>query len=248
MKGYKHYSGTICTRTGAVYPDFAIGTYRRTKEELFRLLQKYPYDILMLDTAYRYGNEPDVAAAVQESGYPPRQVLYTGKINTSQQESGRSVREELLGTLNRLQIPNIDIYLIHSSRSPHCCRTWKQMIALREEGLIRTIGVSNFDVDALERLFDTSGFYPEIHQMIYRPDSHCQKLLQFCREKGILVQIAMPFGGEENRTILSSKQREKILMQLRQQGLMCIFGTTSIDHLSQNLMGIQKGRLSAVHG
>ena len=79
MKDYKHYIGTIITCNGREYPDFALGTYLRTEDEILELLKVYPYDKLMIDTAYRYNNEQAVSSAVIKSGYPQNQIVYIGK-------------------------------------------------------------------------------------------------------------------------------------------------------------------------
>lgn len=245
MKDYKHYSSILTTRNGVEYPDFALGTYLRTENELLDLLNQYPYDKLMLDTAYRYNNEQEVASAIAKSCYPKSQICIIGKINTSQQESGRSIEEEFSDTLQRLCIDRIDIYLIHSSRSPHYCSTWEELIKLQNKGLIETIGVSNFDIPEIEKIYTSSGIYPEVNQIVIPLDddtNHTKKLIDYCHEKRILIQVAMPFGGRLVSSRLSCDQRKSILQRLQKQELTYIFGTRSIQHLCQNIAWINSGR------
>lgn len=248
MRDYKHYEGIAVTRSGIEYPDFALGTYMRTEEELISILKEYPYDRLMIDTAYRYGNEQVVSKAIKKSGYPQNQIVVIGKINTSQQESGKSIKEELYGTLTRLGILAIDIYLIHSNRSPYYCKTWLEMIDLQKEGLIQTIGVSNFDISDIERLYKISGVYPEINQIVLPSsvslsvEADKQGIIEYCKEREILIQVAMPFGGKDVNNDLDDHHRQKILKQLRHQGVTCIFGTSNFQHLNQNIYWIEMGR------
>lgn len=247
MKDYKPYIGTIVTRSGKKYPDFALGTYLCTEEELSNILQHYPYDRLMLDTAFRYGNEREVAKAVMGSAYPQNQIIYIGKINTSQQESGRSIKDELMDTLHRLNISKIDIYLIHSSRYQGYFETWRELIKLQKEGLIETIGVSNFGVKEIENLYDQSGVYPEINQIVVQRNistdeqNKIQELIGYCCNKNISIQIAMPFGGPEISKKLSEEQRASTLENLRKQKFTCVFGTKNILHLLQNIRWIEMG-------
>lgn len=245
MNDYKQYKGYVCTQGGKRYPDFAIGTYLRTEDELVNLLNRYPYDKIMLDTAFRYGNEVAVARAVEESCYPCENVIYIGKINTFQQESGRTIREEFSDTLKRLQLEKIDIYLIHSDRSPNIITTWQEMISLRKVGLIDTIGVSNFNIESIEKLHASSGVYPEVIQLVLpvnKFDSGFQKLLQFCQEKKMLIQIASPFGGIDGNKNISQIERKKLLRNIRSKGYMCVFGTTNITHLCDNVSWMSLGR------
>lgn len=238
MKDYKQYKGCAHTQNGKIYPDFAIGTYLRTEEELVTLLNKYPYDKIMLDTAFRYGNELAVAQAVEKSSYPCENVIYIGKINTLQQESGRTIREELSDTLKRLHLEKIDIYLIHSDRSPNITTTWQEMISLRKLGLIDTIGVSNFSIESIENLYASSGIYPEVIQLVLpsnRFDLEFQALLQFCQEKKMIIQIASPFGGIDGNKKMSQIERIELLKNIHIKGYTCVFGTTKIAHLCDNV-------------
>lgn len=238
MKDYKQYNSYVYAQSGRAYPNFAVGTYLRTEDELINLLNQYPYDKIMLDTAFRYGNELAVARAVEESQYPRENVIHIGKINTFQQDSGRTVREEFLGTLKRLHLDKINIYLIHSDRSSNIAITWQEMILLRKLGLIDTIGVSNFSIESIEKIYATSGVYPEVIQLVLpmnKFDAEFQKLLQYCHEKKMLIQIASPFGGIDGSKNVSQTQRRELLRNIRSKGYTCIFGTTSITHLNENV-------------
>lgn len=249
MSGYKKYPGLVTTRSGIDYPDFALGTYLRKEAELIDLMNSYCFDVLMLDTAYRYGNEQEVSNAIAKSKYPNSQVILIGKINTSQQGSGKTIRKEFMDTLHRLNVPKLDIYLIHSSRSPYYCETWGEMIQLQEEGLIETIGVSNFGIEDIEKLYQTSGVYPEINQIVIpvtNVDNELttNQLIRYCKEKKILLQAAMPFGGEVDSCTMDTGKRQDILTKLRQHNLTCVIGTRNIQHLYQDIACIALGRSS----
>lgn len=245
MKDYEQYKGYVYTQSGQAYPNFALGTYLRTEDELINLLNEYPYDKIMLDTAFRYGNELAVARAVEESRYPCKNVIYIGKINTFQQESGRTVREEFFETLKRLHLDKINIYLIHSDRSPNIVTTWQEMILLRKLRLIDTIGVSNFSIESIEKLYAASGVYPEVIQIVLptnKLDAEFQKLLQFCQKKRMIIQIASPFGGIDGSKTISQTERRELLKDICGKGYTCVFGTTNIVHLCENISWINFGR------
>lgn len=245
MKDYKTYTGMITVRSGKSYPDFALGTYLRTEKELEKLLSDYPFDKLMLDTAYRYGNEHLVASAIEKSRYPVENIYFIGKINTGQQESGKTVKEELQATLNRLNLRKIHIYLIHSDRSTKIVNTWTDMISLQKLGLIDTIGVSNFSKKSVELLYSETSVYPEIIQILPQKDPTEKtyiECLRFFAEKQIHVQIAAPFRGESNSKGMSNAERCDILKRIRSKGFSCVFGTTNNNHLYENVSWLGLGR------
>jgi len=238
MKDYEKYDGYSFTNTGKMFLNFALGTYRRTEKELINILNQYPFDKIMFDTAFRYGNEKDVANAIIKSNYPKENVMYIGKINTKQQESNKSIRQEFFDTLKRLNLKKIDIYLIHSDRSKKIIDTWKEIIKLQNIGLIDIIGVSNFSQESILRLYENTSVFPEIVQLSYSTkdsDKQQTKLIQFCEENKIHIQIASPFGGEENSKKLTSNEKSLLIKSFHKKGFSCVFGTTKINHLCENL-------------
>lgn len=234
----RDYKKSISIRDSK-YPIVSIGTYGRSYEELFELFSCYNYGDLWIDTAYRYGNESIVADALKDSGFPSQKVIYTGKICYSQQVGGKTVKEELIGTLGRLRISKIDLYLIHSPRHRGYCETWIEMQRLRCDGFINTIGVSNFDIDDLKKIYQETGEYPAINQIVYGPndsvDLQKENLISFCKSKNIAVQAVMPFGGSEMAKLLTEQDRRRILQKNCKNQIVSVFGTKSVKHMIQNL-------------
>lgn len=83
--------------------------------------------------------------------------------------------------------------------------------------------------------------YKKYKTISLAPDYH-DKTIEYCQDKGISVQAAMPFGGSKRSNELSELQRLVILKQLRSQDLTCVFGTKNIQHLCQNISWIEFGR------
>lgn len=222
-----------------MYPMVSIGTFQRKYDELLNLFSKYPYDRLWIDTAYRYGNENMVSKALKDSNLASSKVIYTGKICYSQQVRNKTVKEELQGTLRRLKISEIDIYLIHSPRYVNYCETWREMQKLRDEGLIKNIGVSNFGVCDLKKIYHETGEYPQINQIVCNPnkgdDLQNELLISFCKSKSIVIQAAMPFGGALNAKRLTLEQRKNILQRNCKNQIVSVIGTGSVEHMIQNL-------------
>lgn len=219
----------------------AIGTNNLSKCEAINIFNNYPYNELLIDTAYRYGNELDISQALRESGYPIENVQFIGKICYEQQK--RSVRSELQGTLNRLGIEKIDAYLIHSPRYVKFCDTWTELMELRNEGLIDKIGVSNFSCDQIEIIADACGEYPSINQIVCNPIDEYDYLItmiNFCKAKGINLQVAGAFGGKRRSEELSEEQRNKIISLLVRLNCQIIIGTSKAEHMCQNMQVLEE--------
>lgn len=228
---------------GSKYPCMAIGTYGLSETELLGLFKAYHYDELLIDTAYRYDNEKEVSSAIMKSGYPKGQVRFIGKISYSQQVSGRSIREELHGTLNRLKIDIIDFYLIHSPRYEGFHETWQQLQELRHAGHIKEIGVSNFSKENIEKLYELSGEYPAVNQIVYNPfnqTEQTEQLINFCSCNNISIQVAMPFGGCDNSSKLDEEKRRRIITSLCNSNLLSIIGTHQHEHMIQNFQVLEE--------
>lgn len=218
------------------FPMYVIGTYKKKKLELVNLFSAYTLEQMWIDTASRYENETSVSDALAISGYPSENVHYIGKISYSQQCS-MTVECALNNTLSALHRSYIDCYLIHSPRYSDYCKTWNEMRKLGDKDLIKIIGVSNFGIDDLKKLYKETGEMPTVNQIVRTPETKaaCEDLINFCQSRNIIVQEAMPFGGINNSTNISIELRKKILSNNFYRGIVSVVGTSSSKHLLQNL-------------
>lgn len=144
-----------------------------------------------IDTAKLYGNEEDVGRAVRESGVPRDQVFVTTKLwndDHGYESALRAGRE----SLRRLGLDAIDLYLIHWPVPRLRGDSWKALVRLREEGVARSIGVSNYTVRHLEELRETSSVVPTVDQVEFNPFLFQRDLLTYCRANGILLEAYSP--------------------------------------------------------
>jgi 2,5-diketo-D-gluconate reductase A len=152
----------------------------------------------LLDTAAAYRNEEGVRDSVQTSGLDREDVFITTKLfNTEhRREQARRAFEQSLSTLGGNYI---DLYLIHwpvPSQDLYV-EAWETLCALREEGRVRSIGVSNFQVEHLERIIDATAVVPAVNQIELHPRLQQPELRRFHAERGIATEAWSPLGQGE---------------------------------------------------
>jgi len=175
-------------------PAIGYGTGRLTDDnapELVALALECGYRLL--DTAARYDNEGGVGSGVRESSVERSEILVTTKLRGS--EHGReSARQALEGSLTRLGLDYVDLYLIHwpLPRIDKYVESWETMIALRDEGKIRSIGVSNFLPEHIDRLERETGVLPAVNQVERHLEWPQNDLVAYHAERGIVTQAWSP--------------------------------------------------------
>ncbi|MDJ0388163.1 aldo/keto reductase [Roseomonas sp. E05] len=146
-----------------------------------------------LDTADRYGNEEVVGAAMAASGVPRGEIFLTSKVWWDNL-APEAIRRSLEGSLRKLGTPYLDLFLVHwpapEMDLPTVART---MQAARDEGLVRRWGVSNFPLGLMRRL-EEIGAEPACLQVEYHALLSQQRLLDWCRPRGIVLTAYSPLG------------------------------------------------------
>jgi len=150
----------------------------------------------LFDTAAAYSNERQAGDAIQAAAIPRNELFVTTKLWNGDQ--GRlAVRSALERSLTLLRLDYLDLYLIHWPTPMYdlYVETWREFIKLRDEGLIRSIGVSNFNADHLGRLIDETGVVPAVNQIELHPRFQQPDLRAYHAAHGIITQAWSPFGG-----------------------------------------------------
>jgi diketogulonate reductase-like aldo/keto reductase len=149
----------------------------------------------LLDTALRYGTESAVGRAAVACGLDRKQIIVTSKLPGRYHgyaETFTGFRE----TLDNLGLDHVDLYLIHwpLPRLDKYVDTWRAMIKLREDGLIRSIGVSNFTEAQLRRLLAETGVAPAVNQIELHPRFGQAHMRAVHEELGIITECWSPLG------------------------------------------------------
>ncbi len=141
-----------------------------------------------IDTASVYRNEQSVGAALARSGLPRERLFVTTKLMPVHASASR----ELEKSLERLSLAYVDLYLIHWPLPALNGRLWRELELLRERGLARAVGVSNFGRDRLAKLIDGASSVPAVNQVQFSPFRYRRRLLDYCLERGIVFEAYSP--------------------------------------------------------
>lgn len=190
---------------GNTLPPIGFGTYPlRGQEGVAAIRSAIDLGYRLIDTAVNYGNEDAVGEAVARSSVPREELKITTKVpgrHHGYDETIASCR----GSLETLQLDYLDLYLIHwpNPSVDKFVDSWKAMIELRADGPVRSIGVSNFTIEFLERLEAETGVLPAVNQIELHPFFPQTELLAYHREKGIVTEAWSPLG--KNAPVLTSE-------------------------------------------
>jgi methylglyoxal/glyoxal reductase len=148
---------------------------------------------LSVDTAAVYGNEESVGQGVKESGADRKDLFITSKVWNSDQGYDTTLKA-FETSLKKLDMDYMDLYLIHWPVEGKYKDTWKALERLYSEGLVKSIGVSNFHQHHLEDLMNSSNEKPVINQIECHPRLSQEKLKAFCQEENIAVEAWSPIA------------------------------------------------------
>jgi 2,5-diketo-D-gluconate reductase A len=148
-----------------------------------------------IDTAAAYGNEEGVRDAVGSSDLDRGEVFITTKVWNGDHGRERA-RRAFAQSLERLGGDYIDLYLIHwpVPRQDRYLETWEALCELKAEAHVRSIGVSNFQIEHLERIIDATGVVPAVNQIELHPRLQQRELRRYHVEHGIRTEAWSPLG------------------------------------------------------
>lgn len=148
-----------------------------------------------IDTAAAYGNEREVGQAVKKSGLRREDVFITTKLWNADQGYD-STLTAFDKSLKRLELDYLDLYLIHwpMPAKRAFVETFKAFGHLREQGRIRSIGVSNFEPEHLRALVDATGIVPAVNQIELHPLLQQEELREVHAQLGIATEAWSPLG------------------------------------------------------
>jgi 2,5-diketo-D-gluconate reductase A len=187
---------------GRALPAIGFGTYNlRGEAGAAAVSSAISTGYRLIDTALNYKNEGAVGDGIRASGVDRSEIIVTSKL------PGRfhGYDETFVGFVESralLGLDHVDLYLIHwpLPKIGKYLDTWRAMIELRDRGLVRSIGVSNFTVEQLTRLGDETGVVPAVNQVELHPRFPQATLRAFHAEHGIVTESWSPLGNRSDLT------------------------------------------------
>jgi len=181
---------------GTTLPDIGFGTYPlRGDEGTAAVLDALAIGYRLIDTAVNYRNEDAVGRAIAQTDVPRSDIVVTTKLpgrDHGYDETLRSFERSAAA----LGLDVIDLYLIHwpNPSIGKYVDAYRAMVRLREEGRVRTVGVSNFTQEHLARVADATGVMPAVNQVEMHPFFPQVELRAFHAAHGIVTEAWSPLG------------------------------------------------------
>jgi 2,5-diketo-D-gluconate reductase A len=186
----------ISFNDGRQIPQLGLGVWQIPNEEVAGVIHNaLDNGYRSIDTAAIYGNEEGVGEGIRTASVSRDELFITTKVWNDRQGFDETLRaaDE---SLKRLGLESVDLYLIHwpaPARNAYV-DTWRAMIRLKEEGRAKSIGVSNFHVPHLQRLFDETGVVPVLNQIELHPLLQQKELREFNAAHGIVTESWSPLA------------------------------------------------------
>jgi len=187
---------TYTLNDGTTLPAIGFGTYPLKGEDgTAAIVSALEAGYRLLDTAVNYENETEVGEALRRSGLPRDQVQVASKIPGRHHGYDDAIAS-VHGSLERLRLDYLDLQLIHWPKPRHgkYVDAWRALVDLREKGLVRAIGVSNFTEEHLARIIEATGVTPAVNQIELHPRFPQQDMLAVHERLGIRTEAWSPMG------------------------------------------------------
>lgn len=182
--------------SGARIPQLGFGVFQVDPAETKRVvLEALEVGYRHIDTAAGYANEAAVGEAIVESGISRSELFITTKQRPADQANDRS-GDAVTSSLEKLGLPYVDLYLIHwptPARGLYV-DSWKALESFAEQGLTKSIGVSNFLPEHLDRLAAETGTVPAVNQIELHPELQQAAIEERCIRAGIRVEAWSPIA------------------------------------------------------
>lgn len=244
-KGKNGKAPTVRLNSGYEMPILGIGTFRLHGDTCYNsVLSALQNGYRLIDTAYIYGNEDRVGEAIKKSGVPREEIFITTKLYMNQYaDAEKSIND----ALKKLGVEYIDLMLLHHPDA-NDVKAYKAMEKAVREGKIRSLGLSNYYIDDLEKFLKQITIMPSLIQNEIHPYFQEKDVIKYANDKGIIMEAWYPLGGRENRTRLfedktissiakaHNKSSAQIILRWHlQSGVVAIPGSSNPAHIKENI-------------
>ncbi|PID25275.1 2,5-diketo-D-gluconic acid reductase [Sporosarcina sp. P7] len=233
---------------GTSLPSIGFGTVKvKGAQGVVSTLTAIEAGYRLIDTSTNYNNEGMVGEAIRRSSVPREELMISSKLPGASHDYERAILM-IQESLYRIGIDYFDKYLIHwpLPKQDRYVEAWQALVDAQKFGLIKTIGVSNFLPEHLERIIDTTGVTPATNQIERHPYFTNNELVEYNKSRGIVTEAWSPLGRElndvlENETIVSiakkyNKEPAQIIIRWNLQNeVLTVVKSSTYDHQKANL-------------
>jgi len=187
---------TYALNDGSTLPAIGFGTYPLKGDDgIDAVLSALEVGYRLLDTAVNYENENEVGEALRRSGLAREDVQVASKLPGRHHAYDDAIAS-VHGSLERLGLDYLDLHLIHwpNPSVGKYAEAWRALVDLRSEGLVRSIGVSNFTEEHLIRIIDDTGVTPVVNQVELHPRFPQEQVRAVHGRLGIRTEAWSPMG------------------------------------------------------
>lgn len=183
---------TLKLNNGVDIPIIGLGTWDLYGNQCYNAIKwALEAGFKLIDTATYYKNEREIGQAIKDNSMLREDIFITTKVWDDDQGYEKTLKA-FERSLKALQTSYVDLYLIHWPVTNLRNETWKALEKLYEEDKVRAIGVSNFTINHLNGLMESSLTVPSINQVEFSPFLYQKELLEFCTNHGIIIEAYCP--------------------------------------------------------
>lgn len=204
---------SVTLNDGFEMPAIGLGTFQvRGGQGVNQILAAIKDGYRSLDTATNYDNEGAVGEAIRRSGLPRSAFFVTSKLPGKYHQYADATMA-IQESLYRMGLDYFDLFLIHwpLPKRDHYVEAWQAMIDAQTRGLIRSIGVSNFEPEHLDRLIKETGITPAVNQLEVHPYWTQERMVAEDQKRGIVTEAWSPLGRG------SAALKEPLIQKLAQK-------------------------------
>ena len=184
----------VSLNDGTAMPGYGFGCYAAHGEEIINAIRWAVRDgYRYIDSAAMYGNEAEVGEAIRTCGVQREELFISSKIWPTRFDDPDA---SLAQSLRDLGIDALDCCLLHWPGTDRKQRlsAYEKLLRRREEGFVRRVGVSNFQIKHLEEIRSAFGSFPVLNQIELHPTWQQREVVAFCKEHGIAVEAYSPMA------------------------------------------------------
>lgn len=233
----------ITLNNGVKMPQLGFGTWTLTDKPEQYVREAIEVGFRLVDTAQGYGNEAGVFKGIKDSGIARKDIFITSKVAPDVMRNG-TVKQSLDTSLEKLGGEYIDLMLIHWPVKDHIQETWGIMEDYVNKGLLKSIGLSNFNPHHIDDLLKYAKVKPVLNQIENHPTFSNMENTGITLYKDIAVECWSPLGSGKDLTnpVISdvAKKYNKSAAQIilkwdMQRGLISVTRSRNVNHMNEDI-------------